>query len=91
MNNMACECDGFARQTSNLSDEVRFLGGPLSENGAVRRRLSGLSWTSLQFTLPLGGSRGTSGEGDAVDDASHIEHLLASLPVAAATDFPVSE
>ena len=23
---MACECDGFARQSSKLLDEVRFLG-----------------------------------------------------------------
>ena len=26
---MPCKCDGPARQTSNLQDEVRFLGGVL--------------------------------------------------------------
>jgi len=36
VNNMACECDGFARQSSKLLDKVRFLGELLSVNGAVR-------------------------------------------------------
>jgi hypothetical protein len=32
---MACECDGFARQSSKLLDKVRFLGELPQVDGAV--------------------------------------------------------
>lgn len=33
---MACECDGFARQSSKLLDKVRFLGELLMVAGRLR-------------------------------------------------------
>ena len=33
---MACECDGFARQSSKLLDKVRFLGELLTVAGRLR-------------------------------------------------------
>lgn len=41
---MACECDGFARQSSKLLDKVRFLGELLFNNGVSwRGALTGIA------------------------------------------------
>ena len=45
---MACECDGFARQSSKLLDKVRFLGEPF---GSVNCEVGSLKFHNSNFSL----------------------------------------
>ena len=80
LTNKPCKCDGPAPQTSDLQDEVRFLGGVLNINVAgvcrIRTRARGARRTNLR-SVP--GS--IPGSDTVMLDAIHDERLEGRCPM----------